>query len=61
MAPGYTHVTPTTIYSPERGYGFDLASTMADDKPFYFSVSVPEGNYRVTAVLGDRPGRPTRR
>jgi len=26
------------------------------DKPFYFSVKLPEGNYRVTVTLGDPCG-----
>ena len=29
------------------------------DQPFYFSVAVPEGNYRVTATLGDAAGEST--
>ncbi len=41
-------------YTPLRGYGFDLGTQpTADNRPFYFSVSVPEGNYRVTVTLGD--------
>jgi lysophospholipase L1-like esterase len=39
--------------------GFDLvdsptvdAGSCSSDKPFFFSVPVPEGNYRVTVVLG---------
>jgi len=68
-APGYTAVTPATIYSKESGFGFDLGTTPAatdrggadplhdgfvtSDKPFFFSVNVPEGNYRVTVTLGD--------
>jgi fibronectin type 3 domain-containing protein len=56
----YTKVEPGTIYDKEHGYGFepgsDLKATetsVTSDKPFYFSVAVPEGNYRVTATLGD--------
>src|SRR5580704_6449759 len=39
--------------------GFDLLSSptvegrsCTNDKPFFFSVPIPEGNYRVTVVLG---------
>jgi len=29
---------------------------VTSDKPFFFSVAVPEGNYRVTATFGDKAG-----
>jgi lysophospholipase L1-like esterase len=36
-----------------RGYGFDLGTAPdAEGKPFYFSVAVPEGNYRVNVTFG---------
>ncbi|MBS0662855.1 MAG: rhamnogalacturonan acetylesterase [Verrucomicrobia bacterium] len=42
------------VYTPARGYGFDLGTQPTpDNQPFYFSVNVPEGNYRVTLTLGD--------
>jgi lysophospholipase L1-like esterase len=53
---GYTAVSPSTIYSAEIGYGFDLGTHPdfgKENKPFYFSVKVPEGNYLVTLKLGD--------
>jgi lysophospholipase L1-like esterase len=72
VPPGYARVAPETTYARERGYGFDLGSTVTatdrggDDalragfctaeRPFFFSVAVPEGNYRVTVTLGDRDG-----
>jgi lysophospholipase L1-like esterase len=68
-APGYTLVLPTSLYSADAGYGFEPGSTVtpvtqpSDNalqsgavtaaQPFYFSVAVPEGNYRVTVTLGD--------
>jgi lysophospholipase L1-like esterase len=71
-APGYTPVAPTQGYSPEKGYGFDFGTTAsavsrtgkdalkdgfaASEKPFYFSVALPEGNYNVTVTLGDAQG-----
>jgi hypothetical protein len=66
---GYTSVTPATTFTKDMGYGFDIgsmpqvvdnggrdpfkASNLTGDKPFYFSVDVPEGNYKVTVTLGD--------
>ncbi len=42
-------------YTSARGYGFDLGThpSDTDPQPFFFSVAVPEGNYRVTVTLGD--------
>lgn len=53
---GALRVDATHRYTPERGYGFDNETQPGDGpgpaKPFYFSVALPEGNYRVTATLG---------
>ena len=53
-------VSSNTVYDPERGYGFEpggelkaVENAVTSGKLFYFSVAVPEGNYRVTATLGD--------
>jgi lysophospholipase L1-like esterase len=52
--PEHTRVAPGDAFSAERGYGFDLGTgPNSDGKPFFFSVSVPEGTYRVTATLGN--------
>jgi lysophospholipase L1-like esterase len=75
VAKGYIAVTPEEIYSPEKGYGFDFATVptavdrgginslqgdfISSDKPFYFSVNVPEGNYKVTVTFGDLNGKTT--
>lgn len=55
-----TVVPPTTVYSKERGYGFEPGAGVASanggvtgDKPFFFSVALPEGNYDVTVTFGD--------
>ena len=68
---GFTAVTPADVFTPEKGYGFDLGFTpLAEDRGgdsvkgdfvtgeggFYFSVVVPQGNYDVTVVLGDPGG-----
>jgi beta-galactosidase len=71
-APGFTRVTAADSYTGERGYGFDLGTSpecldrggsdalrrdlCTGDRPFFFSVAVPEGNYRVTLTLGDPAG-----
>lgn len=58
--PGFVSVWHDTAYNKELGYGFDfgtapvaLAGGVTSDKPFYFSVAVPEGNYRVSILFGD--------
>jgi lysophospholipase L1-like esterase len=74
-APGYTQVLPTMIYDRETGFGFETNATIVgvdhggrdalrsdfctSDRPFYFSVAVPEGNYKVTVTLGDAQGAST--
>jgi lysophospholipase L1-like esterase len=40
-------------YSKESHHGFEPGFAPAPDKPFFFSVDVPEGNYKVTVTLGD--------
>jgi len=59
---GWTHVAATNLYSAEAGYGFELGAELngtdcvTSDKPFLFSVKLPEGNYAVTALLNDKTG-----
>ena len=69
----YIKVTPATIFNDSTGYGFNFGSKVSAvvrndkkaltgdfitaDKPFYFSVNVPEGNYRITVTLGDVKGK----
>jgi lysophospholipase L1-like esterase len=70
-AQGYTAVTPATKFSFQTGYGFDQGSIVqsvdrggnaltgdfiTSNKPFYFSVKLPEGNYDVKLLLGDTKG-----
>ncbi|SFV34605.1 rhamnogalacturonan acetylesterase [Thermoflavifilum thermophilum] len=68
-ASGYQQVNALTKYTNEKGYGFDLNSQpVAIDRkgtnpltsdfctsnaPFFFSIALPEGNYRVSITLGD--------
>jgi len=60
---GYKQVLAVWPYSSENGYGIDLDSKVTErrdfvtsNKPFYFSVKVPEGNYNVKITLGDKDG-----
>lgn len=43
-------------YSETTGYGYDILPSpqKGSREPFYFSVKVPDGNYRVTVRLGDK-------
>jgi lysophospholipase L1-like esterase len=70
--PGYIQVLPNMAYTPARGYGFDLGfkvkgvhrsnsrgvkgQFVTSNKPFFFSVKLPSGNYNVTVTLGDLTG-----
>ena len=44
------------MYDDAVGYGYDIVDAPAAKgcNPFFFSVKVPDGNYRVTVVLGSR-------
>ena len=53
IVPGYTLIAPETVYSEEKGFGYDSGTASGTGKPFYFSVKLPEGNYLVTLKLGD--------
>ena len=48
---------PQPTYSDQTGYGYDVLpaptkKTLA--QPFYFSVKVPDGNYRVKVIIGGK-------
>lgn len=59
-----TMVCPTDSYTAERGYGYDFQDVVAEAQKqrndtfcptsgiFYFSIALPDGNYRVTATIG---------
>ncbi|MEO6313672.1 MAG: rhamnogalacturonan acetylesterase [Chitinophagaceae bacterium] len=69
---GYIPVTPKTIFNYTTGYGFDqhsiteavtrtsknplTAAFITSNKPFYFSVKLPDGNYDVKITMGDTKG-----
>lgn len=53
---GYIKITSADRYNATKGYGYDLCPS-PDGKskaPFFFSVSVPDGNYHVTALIGSK-------
>ena len=44
----------TATFPAENGAGFDLGTApSAEGRPFFFSVALPEGNYRVSVTFGD--------
>jgi len=50
---------PQPVYNDQDGYGYDVLPAPDRKKPaepFYFSVKVPDGNYRVKVVLGGKKG-----
>ena len=55
---GATALSASSIYS-ESAAGWDIKTTpkveggiCSSDKPFYFSMALPEGNYRITVAFG---------
>ncbi len=59
LSPGRTQVSPTNFYSSEAGYGFEPGAevfagsdSVTSSNPFYFSVRLPEGNYRRHRIMG---------
>lgn len=65
---GYQKVDARTLYSKGMGYGFDFVpapkaekygkdklkgNACVSDRGFFFSIDVPEGNYRVKLLLGN--------
>lgn len=53
---GAVAITQQTVYNDAIGYGYDFIPAWdgRSDKPFYFSVKVPDGNYKVTVTLGSK-------
>ncbi len=53
VLPGAVKVRPSDFYCDATGYGYDFSSTNdGKGSPFFFSVAVPDGNYKVTVTLG---------
>ncbi|AZA55427.1 rhamnogalacturonan acetylesterase [Chryseobacterium sp. G0201] len=68
---GFIPITSTSKFDKKIGYGFmDISNLksvdnggntltgdyITSDKPFYFSVAIPEGNYDIKLTLGDSKG-----
>jgi lysophospholipase L1-like esterase len=56
-------ISTPLLYIPSAGYGFDFGSvsnvkinsnSFSIEKPTYFSVALPEGNYRVEITMGSK-------
>ena len=48
---------PQPTYSDQTGYGYDVVPAPTKKtltQPFYFSVKVPDGNYRVKVIVGGK-------
>ncbi len=62
LGPAGTNIVATNFYSADIGFGFEPGAAVSgadyatSDKPFLFSVKLPEGNYAVTALLNDQTG-----
>jgi len=68
----YTAVLPIDVYSDQKGFGFEpialisainrrgrnalLNDFISSEKPFFFSVKLPEGNYNIKLITGDAEG-----
>jgi lysophospholipase L1-like esterase len=58
MDSGSVTIGRSSLYSDAKGYGFEPGAEInegngiSSDRPFLFSVRLPEGNYSVTAVFG---------
>lgn len=55
----YDFTKPIPRYSDEKGYGYDINESPSNksNAPFYFSVKVPDGNYRVSVTIGSKKNR----
>lgn len=54
----YDMTKPMPVYDDATGYGYDIVEApnlkSKAPQPFFFSVKVPDGNYRVTVELGSK-------
>jgi len=51
---GYWKIKHSTVYGPTSPFGYDMNTVPKDNDPYFFSVTLPEGNYKVTVVLGNK-------
>jgi len=52
----FDFTSPQPVYSEASGYGLDFGTQInaKHPQPFYFSIRVPDGNYRVRVTLGNK-------
>jgi lysophospholipase L1-like esterase len=60
---GWTRVAATNFYSDAAGFGFEPGAelrpenlkvpSLTSGRPFYFSIRLPDGNYRVTLTMDE--------
>jgi len=51
---GFVKVTEKTVYGAGSAFGYDLKTVQNGKDAFFFSVDLPEGNYRVKLTLGNQ-------
>ena len=53
---GYIPVGQNNLYTDSAGHGYDFTPGWdgRSDRPYFFSVAVPDGNYRVRVTLGSK-------
>lgn len=51
---GYIKISKNTVFGKNSDYGFDLGTIKEENKPYCFSINIPEGNYQITVLLGDK-------
>ena len=53
-------IVPADVYQSGKVYGYDFTEATGKaepGKPFFFSVDVPDGNYKVSVTLGSRKSK----
>ena len=53
---GFAKISSSSIFNDDVGFGYDLQPAPKKDntKPFFFSLNVPDGNYKVTVTIGSK-------
>lgn len=51
---GYVQITKNDVYGNGKAYGYDLNTIQNGKNAFFFSVDLPEGNYIVKLMLGNK-------
>jgi len=51
---GYQTVDNSIIFGDKSKFGYDLNTVPKGNDPYFFSVNLPEGNYKVTVLLGNK-------